>query len=202
MDIMRVNDYRDPRFSPAVLRQHGAFLADGQPCAFEITGPHTAVADCPPHCLAEAVETFRFYAEHITEFRDRRGTLLLALPPVATFPVALADIQPSQFCVDADKLDAVADFVAAPEDVVVPLTRLGGRYVACDGHTRLCLAARRGWTQARGFLTADAGAYIAAFAQEAQARGVRVPGDLPVLPHEEYRLLWDGFCDAFFARQP
>lgn len=201
MAIQRINNYSDPRFSPAVLRQHGAFLADGQPCAFEIIGPRTAVADCPPACLAEAVETFRFYAEHITEFRDRQGALLLALPPVALFPVAVADIQPSQFFVDAAKLAAVSDFVAAPEDVVVPLAPMAGRYVACDGHTRLCLAARRGWAQVQGFLTADAGAYIPAFVREAQARGVCAPADLPVLPHEEYRLRWDGFCDDFFARQ-
>lgn len=201
MTIKRINDYDDPRFSTAVLRQHGAFLADGQPCAFEIIGPRTAMVDCPPACLAEAVETFRFYAEHITEFRDRQGALLMTLPPVMLFPVAVADIQPSQFFVDASKLAAVADFVAAPEDVVVPLAPMAGRYVACDGHTRLCLAAQRGWTQVQGFLTSDMGTYIAAFVQEAHARGVYTPADLPVLPHEEYRQRWDGFCDEFFARR-
>ena len=34
MDIERINSYVDARFPPEVLRQHGAFLADGAPWAF------------------------------------------------------------------------------------------------------------------------------------------------------------------------
>jgi len=42
MDIERINDYSDRRFREIVLWQHGAFLADGRPCEFEITGPDSA----------------------------------------------------------------------------------------------------------------------------------------------------------------
>ena len=43
MEIERIDGYTDPRFSPEVLRQHGAFLADGQPWSFRIVSDREAV---------------------------------------------------------------------------------------------------------------------------------------------------------------
>lgn len=39
------------------------------------------------------------------------------------FDLPLGQIQPSQFYVDRDKLEAVSSFVERAEDVVIPVTR-------------------------------------------------------------------------------
>lgn len=199
MEIQRIHDYFDPRFSPAVLRQHGAFLADGRPCEVEILGPCEAVVRAAAQDREAVIAAFRFYAEHITRFVDEQGRLLRAFPPVETFWVDTLAVQPSQFFVDREKLAAVATFVQGPEQVVLPLCRLDGRLVACDGHTRLKLAWQRGYPQALGFWSSDPGGYLAHFVQEARRRSISSVADMSVLTHEAYREQWHGFCDGFFA---
>ena len=109
MDIQRIDTYTDPRFPQEVLYQHGAFLADGRPWAFRVVSDHEAVVsaeDLNEAALAEAVEAFRFYAEHITAFYDEAGTCLLRLPPVARRETDIDALQPTQFSVDREKCAA------------------------------------------------------------------------------------------------
>ena len=71
MDIERIDSYSDPRFPWEVLSQHGAFLVDGKPWAFRVVSDRAAVITAEritEEALQEAVENFRFYAGHITEF--------------------------------------------------------------------------------------------------------------------------------------
>ncbi len=204
MNIERINTYEDGRFQKAVLEQHGAFLVDGVPWEFLITGLRTAQVTSPgggppPE---ELLEEFRFYTEHITRFVDGQGRLLREYPPVKLFPVSISEIQPSQFFADEEKLRAVAGFVKTGEDVVVPLLREEGtgRYISLDGHTRLCKALELGLETVYGFLT-QSGDYLADFVAEAKRRGVFGVKDIQYLPHSQYELRWDRFCDAFFAEK-
>ncbi len=207
MRITRIHSYDDPRFSKKVLLQHGAFLADGTPCSFEILGQNSAVLRCPNDWgrreREELIEEFRFFAEHITVFYDEAGKLIRRYPPVTLFEVPLLQIQPSQFYVDADKLAAVTSFVRSKEDVVIPFIREEetGRYISLDGHTRLYRAHLLGLKTVRGFLAKDEGGYIKGFAAAAKKRGVFSPQDIMLLSHEQYQKKWDDFCDAFFARR-
>lgn len=204
MNFRRVNAYDDPRFDQEVLCQHGAFLADERwLCEIRIVSADSAVVRVPegfPVCELEGlIAEFRFYAEHITRFFDENGGCIAELPQVRCFSVPLADIQPSQFYVDADKLAAVRSFIRGGEDAVVPLSRgRNGRWIALDGHTRMFCALQMGADTVRGF-EAKAGDCIEGFVQEAQRRGVRSPQDLRLLPHAEYKDKWDGFCESFFA---
>lgn len=205
MDIKRVDGYEDGRFQKAVLEQHGAFLLDGLPCVFLITSPCTAQVSCPGwkgELPEELFQEFRFYAEHITRFVDGQGRLLREYPQVELFPVSISEIQPSQFFADEEKLRAVAGFVKTGEDVVVPLLREEGtgRYISLDGHTRLCKALELGLGQVYGFLT-QGGDYIADFVAEAKKRGVFGVKDIQRLPHSQYELCWNRFCDEFFAKK-
>ena len=105
MDIKRIDSYADERFPQQALWQHGAFEAGGEAVWFEIVSEYEAVVHgrgCP-----QLIEEFRFFAEHITVFYDENGAMLAQFPRVETFPVKISDIQPSQFYVDEEKLEAV-----------------------------------------------------------------------------------------------
>ncbi len=200
MEVNRIETLQDQRFREEILKQHGAFLADGKPCEVEITGLRSARISCPEDVEIDAlIDEFRYYAEHITEFYDESGNLIRSLPPVELFEVELDRIQPSQFYVDTDKLNAVSDFVSAYQDIVVPLNRDGENYISLDGHTRMALAVRMGFDRVLGFITEDSVAYE--FVEEARRRGVRRPQDLAELSHEEYAVKWHKFCDDFFAKR-
>lgn len=199
MDISRVNTYDDPRFSPAALRQHGCYLVDGQPAEVFILSADTArITGAADAALPELAEAFRFHAPHITRFVDVQGRLLLDFPPRALLTLPIADIQPSQFYVDEEKLAAVADFIHVPEDVIVQVLPYQGRYIALDGHTRLYLAAQRGWSHVRAVVEST-DECIFDFVAEAQWRGIRTVTDMALVSHEAYVEKWDKFCDDFFA---
>lgn len=198
VDIQRVNGYDDARFSRRVLEQHGAFLAEGQPYEIEITGEQTAVIRGPePELYPEVIELFRFFAEHICRFFHEDGRLVREYPPVELFPVKLAEIQPSQFFVDRDKVAAVRTFIGKPEDIVIPVIKGERGYISLDGHTRLALAVELGFREVRAFLS-QTDDYILDFAKEAKQRGVCSPNDLTIIPHREYDVRWNQFCEDFF----
>ena len=208
MEIERVNGYDDPRFPREVLNQHGAFLADGVLWAFRMVSDRgavvTAAQPITPEVLAEMAEDFRFYAEHITDFYDEAGTLLLSLPPVERRQVDIDSLQPSQFSVDEDKCAAVDGFLHTAADLVIPVTELAdGTLCTMDGHTRLYTAWRKGIRRAMVFRASDQdmAAGIADFAAEARKRGIFHIRDMALLSHEEQEEQWDGWCDAWFARQ-
>lgn len=200
-DIERIDHYDDDRFSKNALYQHGAFLVNGRPYEVEVTGSQSAVirgedADLYP----EVIDTFRFYAGHICRFTDREGKLVREFPPVEIFRVRLEQIQPSQFYVDETKLSAVKTFIHVPEDIVIPILRDGDGYISLDGHTRLAAAIDAGYEEVCAFIDDDSG-YIYGFAEEARKRGIFTPYDLKRVPHEEYKVLWDKFCDDYFEKK-
>lgn len=200
-DIQRINTYNDPNFSPTVLRQHGAFLVNGVLCQVEITGEDCAIVrGGAREFFLQLIEEFRFYAEHICKFYGEDGGLLAEFPSVERFWLNVGEIQPSQFYVDEDKLEAVCSFVHCPKDIVIPVIRHEGRYVSLDGHTRLAAAVDAGFDSVLAFFT-EGGDYILDFVEEAQKRGVHSPYDLKRVSHAEYEIVWNQFCDEFFEKR-
>jgi len=198
MEIKRIDGYSDARFPQQALWQHGAFEADGEAVWFEIVSEYEAVVH--GKCCAQLIDEFRFFAEHITVFYDETGKTVARFPRVETFAVEIAGIQPSQFYVDEEKLDALRHFVRTGKDVVVPLAKMDGRYVSLDGHTRLYAALEMGMETVRGFLTQAEDALFD-FAREAMRRGVKSPGDMEKLSHGEYCEKWHKYCDDFFTER-
>ncbi|MCD7732555.1 MAG: hypothetical protein LUH56_03850 [Oscillospiraceae bacterium] len=197
MKIERINSYTDKRFSERVLKQHGAFLVDGEPFGFEIISTDSAVVHMSGNeCPNELIDDFRYYAEHITKFYREDGTLIWEYPAVVLFKVSLKDIQPSQFYIDEDKLKAVSSFIEKPEDVIIPLVEYNNRYISADGHTRLALAVSLGFDEIMGF-TAESNDIIVAFAEEAKKRNILSPYGLKIVSHSEYEVVWNKFCDEF-----
>ena len=201
MDITRINAYDDPRFSTEALRQHGCYLVDDKPCEVLITAEDSARIACTDRAaLPTLIEEFRFHAPHITRFVDEQGTLVQAFPPRELLTIPLTDIQPSQFYVDEEKLAAVRSFIRQPEDIIIQVLPHAGRYIALDGHTRLYLAAMEGWPHVRA-VAEETDAYILDFVAEAQKRGIDTPADMALIPHAEYEIRWNRFCDDYFSQQ-
>ena len=74
------------------------------------------------------------------------------------------------------------------------LIKDGESYISLDGHTRLAVAVELGYEYVLGFLTVS-NEYILAFAKEAKKRGINTPYDLKRVPHDEYEIVWNQFCD-------
>ena len=199
MDILRIDSYRDSRFSQIVLNQHGAYLVDGEPFEVEISGPDSAILrGSRKDVFTELIESFRFHAPHITKFYDESGRLLASFPEPERIRLPVDMIQPSQFYVDRTKLAAVGSFLSKAEDIVIQVLPWEDRYIALDGHTRLYWAFLQGIKQVYAVVS-ESDEWVWPFVREARARGISTPRDMQLLEHEEYVLLWDRYCDALFA---
>ena len=205
MKIKRINDYTDPRFSPEVLRQHGCFLIEDsayaeKPYEVKIISCDSAVV-CGenPDFFEKLIEEFRFYAPQITKFYSTDGSQLQLLPDVERIRVKLDDIQPSQFFVDSDKADAIRGFIKCGDDIVIQILRRGDETISLDGHTRLYLACEMGFDSVLS-VESEVDDCIFDFVAEAQRRGIFTPRDLILLPHDEYEVKWNAYCNEYFMK--
>lgn len=202
MRIERINRYDDSRFQTEVLRQHGAFLVDGQhPCQFLITGPNTAVIDYHDDSkVEEIIDEFRFYAKHITKFFKKDGTLLKCCDDVKLMKVGIDQLQPSQFYINAEKMNAIAAWAKRVEHFIIPVLNHADAWIVLDGHTRLYLAKTLNM-EAVYVYEDSSDEYIHDFVAEARRRKIDTIQDLTLVSGEEYALLWDAFCDDYFTRR-
>lgn len=199
MDVKRIDSYTDGRFSRTVLLQHGAYLVDGEPYEIEITGQRKAVVrGKSPAVFGELIESFRFHAPQITRFFGEDGGLAADFPQVQLVNIELDRIQPSQFFVDEEKLSAVRSFIRTAEDIVIQVLPWENGFISLDGHTRLYLAVQNGYRKVKAVVS-ESEAWVWKFVHEARRRGITRPGDMRLLPHNEYVLLWDRYCDEVFA---
>ena len=203
MDIKRIDSYDDPRFSKEVLAQHGAFIIDDKyPCSFKIISDDTAQVDYHDYSdIPPIIDSFRFFAEHISNFCDKSGKTVASFEPVQSKMFPVAEIQPSQFYVDEDKIKAVSSFIGSGEDIVIPvmLDKRTDRYISLDGHTRMYYAYLQGYESIKVF-ESETNDYVLCFADEAVKRGVYKVSDITLLSHSEYEIKWNKFCDDFFER--
>ena len=201
MEIQRIDTYTDDRFSKTVLEQHGAYLIDGEPYEIEITGPADAVVrGTNPALYAGLIEEFRFHAPHVIRFADESGAPLAEFPVPEIVEVEPDQIQPSQFFVDEEKLAAIRTFIRRPEDVVIQVIPWNGRFISLDGHTRLYAAVQDGFPFVRAVIS-ETDDWVWPFVREAEKRKILRPRDLILLPHEEYEIQWNQYCDSVFAQQ-
>lgn len=201
MDIQRISNYRDLRFSQSVLNQHGAFLVNEMSYEVEIISVREAIVRGRESSVYPAlIEEFRFYAPHISTFYDENRNIIKQYSPPKLLTIPIKDIQPSQFFVDSGKMAAVSAFIRSEEDIIIQVLRHGDRFISLDGHTRLYFAVSQGWTSVRA-VEETSEEYIYGFVKEAIRRNIRSPYDLELVSHEEYELKWNQFCDDFFRRE-
>ena len=199
MNIKRIDNYTDNRFSKSVLNQHGAYLIDNDPYQVEITDLSSAmVCGKKPAVFKVLIEEFRFHAPHIFRFYDTSARLIAEYPAPALFDLPLESVQPSQFYVDEEKLRAVQMFIGSAEDIVVQVIPYGDRFISLDGHTRLYLAVQKGFTTVKA-VESETDDYIWTFVHEAERRNILHPRDMVLLPHAQYEIQWYRYCDDVFA---
>ncbi len=201
MEIQRIDTYDDPRFSTKVLCQHGCFLVDDMPWEVEIISDSQAIIrGGEPAAYGQVIEKFRFFTPHITCFYDEKGEIVKKYPAAKLLTVALDQIQPSQFYVDQDKIEAISSFIHKADDIIIQVLPCEDHYISLDGHTRLYYAVKKGWTHVRAVVE-ESDDWVYAFVEEAKRRNVHTPRDLILLNHREYEEKWNDFCDAFFAQK-
>lgn len=140
------------------------------------------------------IDRFRFYAEHITTFLDRKGKLVKRFPGLNKISIDLCKIQPSQFYVSREKVNAIEEFINRETDVIIPIKEYRDRRISLDGHTRLYIAKQKGFAKVPGFF-AETDDHIYRFVKEAVRRGIKSVPDLKLVSPEEYEIL---FCGEFF----
>lgn len=116
--------------------------------------------------------------------------------------IDLSRIQPSQFYISEEKLRAVEAWFD-PDDLSgfdpIPIKMLDGKMVSTDGHTRCAAAALHG-LQAVPFVWEDEDLDWEMYRRCVAAckeRQIFSAKDLMrrIIPAEEYRTKWDGWCD-------
>ncbi|MDU5593906.1 MAG: hypothetical protein E6041_19025 [Escherichia coli] len=198
MRIDRINTYDDNRFSQEALYQHGCYIVDGDvPVEIKIISQTEALIKGEEAYFDEVIEEFRFNAEHITNFYDESGKLIKKFKDVEVFKLDLDKIQPIQFFIDSDKLEAVKSFVNREEDVIIPVTICEDTYASLDGHTRLYLAYSLGFKYVYAYLS-EIFCGFDYFFDEARKRNIFTAKDLTLLTHDDYTVKWDKFCDEYY----
>ena len=172
MDIQRIDNYTDSRFSKTVLQQ----------------------------VFAELIETFRFHAPHIGRFYSETGSPVASFPAPEILEVDLDNIQPSQFFVDEEKLAAIRSFIHQPEDVIIQVLPWNDRFISLDGHTRLYAAVQEGFPSVKAVIS-ETNEWVWPFVLEAEKRKIFSPRDLILLSHDDYEVQWNQYCDSVFAQQ-
>ena len=201
MNITRINTYDDHRFSQEALNQHGCYLADGDaPIEIRIISQSEAIIIGDEAYFDEVIDEFRLNSEHITKFYDESGKIVKKFKDLELFKLDIDKIQPIQFFVDKDKLEAVKTFVHTEEDMIIPVAMHDGTYASLDGHTRLYLAYILGFKHVYAYFSEDFDGFDYFF-DEARKRNIYTAKDLILLEHEEYIEKWDKFCDEYYMNR-
>ena len=199
MKIERINLYNHLLFSKEVLNQHGAYLIDDKyPCQFTIVSKDSAIVTYHDYDnIEEIIDKFRFYAYHITKFYNLNNELIKQFEDVPLKLVNINKLQPSQFYVDEEKLQAISSWAKTKEHFIIPIHIHKDDIIILDGHTRLYLANLIGLTEVYVYED-ETDDYIYSFVSEAKKRNIYSINDLSLVSHEGYIKKWHDYCDEFF----
>lgn len=199
--IRRIETYDDERFDREVLNEHGCYIVQNKyPVEIKIISSYEAIIKGNKEFFDGVIEEFRFYSKHITTFYDKDGNVVKCFDRIDIFKIEIDRIQPLQFFVDENKLNAVKTFVRKKEDIIIPLDIYDGEYVCLDGHTRLFLAYKLGFSHVYGYIT-DGFEGEEFFVEETKKRGIKKAKDMALVSHDEYEIKWHAFCDDYYKNK-
>lgn len=197
---MRIDVLNDERFSSKALKSHLAYEIEGIAYEFEILSFTEAIVRTNNlDALERAIDEFRFDQGNITTFYNENMKVLLRLPPLTLFKVALSDLQPAQPYCSQDKIVRVASFIESEEDIVVPVMEYNDRFVLCDGHARCYLASRSGYDEIYAYLLPfEKG--LALFANGCEKENITQVDQMIVLEEDQFQESWNDFCQRLLLQ--
>ena len=198
MEIKRVTEYNNPLFSEIALKQRGAFLIDEEPYEIEIISSDSAfVKGKNRKNFKKLIEYFRYYSPHILNFFDENDKKIISFEKKPVLTLEVDKIQPSQFYIDENKVNALENFIKNSKDIVIQVVKSDEGYICVDGHTRLFIAFLKNFKTVHAIETEfdDDTNY---FVSQTKKRNIFTIKDLKLVSHSDYKKLWLNFCDSYF----
>ena len=198
MEIKRVTEYNNPSFSQIVLNQRGAFLIDEEPYEIEIISSDSAfVKGKNRKNFKKLIEYFRYYSPHILNFFDENDKKIISFEKKPVLTLEVDKIQPSQFYIDENKVNALENFIKNSKDIVIQVVKSDEGYICVDGHTRLFIAFLNNFKTVHAIETEfdDDTNY---FVSQVKKRNIFTIKDLKLVSHNDYKNLWIDFCNSYF----
>ena len=198
MEIKRVTEYNNPLFSQIVLNQRGAFLIDEEPYEIEIISNESAfVRGKNRKNLKKLIEYFRYYSPHILNFFDENDKKIISFEKKPVLTLEIDKIQPSQFYIDEDKVNALKGFIKNSKDIVIQVVKSDDGYICVNGHTRLFIAFLKNFKTVHAIET-EFDNDTNYFVSQAKKRNIFTIKDLKLVSHSDYKKLWLNFCNSYF----
>lgn len=198
MEIKRITEYNNPLFSEIVLKQRGAFLIDEEPYEIEIISSDSAfVKGKNRENFKKLIEYFRYYSPHINNFFDENNKKIISFEKKRILTLEVDKIQPSQFYIDEDKLNALKSFIKNSKDIVIQVVKSDEGYICVDGHTRLFIAFLKNFKTVYAIET-EFDNDTNYFVSQSKKRNIFTIKDLKLVSHSDYKNLWIDFCDSYF----
>ena len=130
MEIKRVIEYNNPLFSQIVLNQRGAFLIDEEPYEIEIISSDSALMRGKNReNYKKLIEYFRYYSPHINNFFDENNKKIISFEKKPALTLEVDKIQPSQFYIDEDKVNALKSFIKNSNDIIIQVIQSDEGYL-------------------------------------------------------------------------
>lgn len=114
--------------------------------------------------------------------------------------VKASKLQPSQFCINEEKLNALTKEFNMDLFEPVPIKKMGQDTVMMDGHTRTCYLIQQGFkkiptVEEPSVLNWDA---YTINVRDCKEKGIRSALDLVncIVPSEIFQQNWDKYCDS------
>lgn len=109
----------------------------------------------------------------------------------------LIRIQPSQLYVSEEKYQQLLSWIEKEEDIKIPVTLVGEKVVALDGHTRLKVAEMLNFKKVTVYLE-ESDPSIEDFVRICEMEHKASIVDLPIISKEKYQKRWIEFCQSYF----
>ncbi len=166
--------------------------------AFEILNDNQAILYSTAFIgLDEVIEEFLFYSGFIEVIRLEQGEVIYRSPKKYQWQEDLIRIQPSQLYVSEEKYQQLLSWIEKEEDIKIPVTLVGEKVVALDGHTRLKVAEMLNFKKVTVYLE-ESDPSIEDFVRFCEMEHKASIVDLPIISKEKYQKRWIEFCQSYF----
>lgn len=202
MKIRRAQAHESKHFSREAFQKKLAYVVEENPIRyieFEIFDIYKArITPFDEKWGTSLIDVFRFHNGFVTLFYDCFGNLIKTFPNVELFQINPQELGVTQWLVSEKKLADLNQWLATPEDVIVPVFPYKNRWIALDGHTRLKAAIH--WEMPYVYAYKEAGDGLSkAFYNSAMRRDIVTVEDLEVVDAKRYQRDWEEMCDQFIA---